>query len=68
MEPVTKTNEEWKKVLSPMEYLVLREKATEAPFSGEYDHTFNDGSYVCAACGLEIFNSVSLKFIPKKTA
>lgn len=57
MEPVVKTNEEWKKVLTPMEYLVLREKATEAPFSGKYDHEFNEGTYSCAACGLEIFNS-----------
>ena len=57
MEPIQKTNEEWKKELTPDEYRVLREKGTEAPFSGEYDETFNEGTYVCAACGLELFNS-----------
>ena len=57
MEKLIKTEEEWKKNLSPEEYRVLREKGTEAPFSGEYDHTFLDGTYVCAACGQELFNS-----------
>ena len=57
MEPIQKTNEKWKKELTPDEYRVLREKGTEAPFSGEYDETFNEGTYVCAACGLELFNS-----------
>lgn len=59
MEPIAKTNEEWKKELTPEQYAVLREHGTEAPFSGEYDHEFADGSYQCAACGLEIFNSDS---------
>ena len=57
MEKIQKTNDEWKKTLTPKEYEVLREKGTEAPFSGEYDETFNEGMYVCAACGLELFNS-----------
>lgn len=51
------SNEEWRKKLSPEEYKVLREKGTEAPFSGEYDHTFEEGDYVCAACGQKIFSS-----------
>ena len=54
---IEKTNDEWKKELTPEEYRILREKGTEAPFSGEYDETFNEGTYVCAACGLELFNS-----------
>lgn len=48
---------DWRKKLSPQEYRVLREKGTEAPFSGEYDHTFDEGTYVCAACGQELFDS-----------
>lgn len=48
---------EWKKKLSPEEYSVLRQKGTEAPFSGEYDETFQDGVYVCTACDQELFNS-----------
>jgi len=57
MEKIIKTEEEWKKKLTPEEYRVLREKGTEPAFSGEYDHTFQDGVYVCAACGQELFNS-----------
>ena len=54
---VTKTDAEWKKELTPEQYRVLREKGTERPFTGEYDHTFNPGSYACAACGQELFTS-----------
>lgn len=36
---VQKTEAEWRKELTPMQYAVLREKATERPFSGEYEHT-----------------------------
>ena len=57
MDKVIKTEDEWKKILTPEEYRVLREKGTEAAYSGEYDHTFQEGMYVCAACGQEIFNS-----------
>jgi peptide-methionine (R)-S-oxide reductase len=54
---VEKTDAEWRKILTPMQYAVLRQKATERPFTGEYDHTFQPGTYVCAACGLELFSS-----------
>lgn len=57
--PVTKTEQEWKALLSPMQYSVLREKATEHPFTGEYDLTFKDGTYFCAACGAKLFESDS---------
>jgi peptide-methionine (R)-S-oxide reductase len=53
------TNSEWKKVLSPEQFAVLREKATEAPFSGEYDGLYADGVYVCAACGQVLFDSTT---------
>lgn len=57
MTKVQKTEEQWRAELSPEQYRVLREKGTEAPFSGEYDHTFEDGTYHCAACGTELFRS-----------
>jgi peptide-methionine (R)-S-oxide reductase len=48
---------EWEKKLTPEEYAVLREGATEAPFSGEYVYTKDKGMYRCKACGNEIFSS-----------
>ena len=54
---IEKTDEEWRKILSPEEYAVLRQKGTERAFTGKYDHTFEPGTYVCAACGLELFTS-----------
>jgi peptide-methionine (R)-S-oxide reductase len=52
-----KTNAEWKKVLTPDQYRVLREKGTEAPFSGEYAKCDKEGVYHCAACGAALFKS-----------
>lgn len=54
---VTKTDDEWKKVLTEEEYMVLREKGTERPFTGEYYKHFENGVYACAACGNPLFNS-----------
>src|SRR5579883_2301225 len=54
---ITKSEEEWRRELTPMQYAVLREKATERPFSGEYDHSFEPGVYVCAGCGQPLFES-----------
>lgn len=54
---VTKTEEEWKKLLSPEEYHVLREKGTEPAFSGKYLKNKKKGTYVCAGCGNELFSS-----------
>jgi peptide-methionine (R)-S-oxide reductase len=54
---VEKSESEWRKELTPMQYAVLREKATERPFTGEYDHSFAPGTYVCAGCGTTLFES-----------
>ncbi len=52
-----KNNQDWKKNLTPEQYHVLVEKGTEAPFSGELDSVFDPGTYLCAACGAELFDS-----------
>jgi peptide-methionine (R)-S-oxide reductase len=56
-ETVVKTNEEWKKILTPEQYNILREKGTERPFTGKYDKNHEHGVYRCAACGLDLYRS-----------
>jgi peptide-methionine (R)-S-oxide reductase len=55
--PNAKTDEEWKKLLSPLQYGILRENATERPFTGEYYALSDKGDYHCAACGDYLFSS-----------
>jgi len=52
-----KSEKEWKEKLSPEEYHVLREKGTEAPFSGKYVKFNKEGKFVCKACENELFES-----------
>ncbi len=54
---IVKTEEQWRRELSPEEYEILREKATEAPFSGKYWDTTEPGIYKCAGCGQPLFKS-----------
>ncbi len=54
---VQKSEEEWRQELSPEEYQVLRQAATERPFTGEYNDTKTVGVYSCRACGQELFRS-----------
>jgi peptide-methionine (R)-S-oxide reductase len=49
--------DEYKEKLTPEQYAVLREKATEAPFTGKFLHNKEQGMYVCGACGAELFAS-----------
>lgn len=56
-EKIVKSEEEWKKELSAEEYRILREKGTERAFSGEYYKNKDDGTYLCGACQLPLFES-----------
>ena len=51
------SDEELKKNLTPEQYSILREKGTEAPFTGKLLHNKDNGMYVCAACGEQLFSS-----------
>lgn len=54
---IPKNEIEWKKKLSEVQYRIMREKGTEAPFSGKYVHEKKQGMYRCAACGNLLFSS-----------
>lgn len=52
-----KSDSDWKQQLTPDEYKVLREKGTESPFTGKFYKHFENGMYLCGACGQELFSS-----------
>jgi peptide-methionine (R)-S-oxide reductase len=54
---VIKTDAEWKKILTPDQYRILRQKGTELPFHNEYHDNKRKGKYLCAGCGKELFTS-----------
>ena len=54
---ISKSEEQWRKELTPGEFHILRQKGTEGAFTGEYAHTKTDGVYRCAGCGQELFAS-----------
>ena len=56
-EKIRKTEDEWRRELTPKQYHVLREKGTEPAFTGEYEHAKEPGVYSCAACGQPLFAS-----------
>jgi len=58
-EKLEKSEEEWRGVLTPEQFHVLRKKGTERPFTGEYWDTKEQGVYRCAGCGQELFDSTT---------
>lgn len=57
MKKIEKSEEEWRRELTPEQYHILREKGTERPFTGEYVNEKKSGVYRCAGCGTELFSS-----------
>ncbi len=57
MDKITKTDAQWREILSPEQYRVLRKKGTEPAFSGEYNDHHHKGTYVCAGCENPLFSS-----------
>jgi peptide-methionine (R)-S-oxide reductase len=54
---VTKSEEQWRRELTPEQYEILRRQGTEPPFTGQYVYSKETGTYRCAACGNELFSS-----------
>ncbi len=57
MEKIMRSDAEWREILTPEQFAVLRREATERPFSSPLNKEYGKGVYVCAGCGLELFSS-----------
>ena len=57
MDKIKKSEDEWKKILTPEQFHVAREKGTERAFTGPLYDNHDDGVYRCVACGTELFKS-----------
>jgi peptide-methionine (R)-S-oxide reductase len=57
MHKIQKTEDEWRALLTPEQYHITRQKGTERPFTGKYYHHKDQGTYLCVACGNELFRS-----------
>lgn len=55
--PIQKTEEEWRKILTPEQFEIARGKGTERAFTGKYWNNHEDGMYLCACCGQPLFDS-----------
>ncbi len=54
---IKKTEAEWRELLSPEQFRIMREKGTEPPFTGKLNKMYDDGIYRCAGCNAELFTS-----------
>jgi peptide-methionine (R)-S-oxide reductase len=57
LDKIKKSEKEWREILTPEQYYVTRQKGTERPFTGEYYRHKEEGTYLCVACGNELFSS-----------
>jgi len=57
LKKISKSEDEWKEILTPEQFRIMRLKKTEPPFSGEYLNVDGEGIYRCAACGNKLFSS-----------
>ncbi|TPX46778.1 hypothetical protein SeLEV6574_g03062 [Synchytrium endobioticum] len=56
---MSKSEDEWRAILSPPQFRILRQKGTEAPGTGEYNKFYKDGVYSCAGCGTPLYKSTA---------
>lgn len=57
VDKIRKSDEEWQRMLTPMQFRVARKKGTEIAFTGEYHDFHGDGTYECVCCGTDLFDS-----------